>query len=471
MSHARESCGVFGIYGHCDAAELCYLGIFALQHRGQESAGIASSDGQRITCHRGMGLVSRVFDKDTLGRLHNPMAIGHTRYSTTGSSLPINTQPVVAEYSQGQIAIAHNGNLINAPLLRRTYEAHGSIFHTTSDTEVIIHLLAKPDHVIKPDPLAHVLNHVQGAFSLVIMLPDRVIAARDPHGIRPLAIGRMGTGTYCVASETCAFDIVGAQYIRDVEPGEIVELDHRGITSRYFCQPGQVTPAHCVFELVYFADPASLVFGQNVHTTRLKLGRQLAIEQPAKADVVISVPDSGRCPAMGFSQQSGLPYARGFVRSHYVGRTFIEPSQEMRDISVKMKLNVIRESVKDKRVVVVDDSIVRGTTTRIKMRSLREAGAKEIHLRIACPPVRRPCYYGVDFPSSDELLAHDRTVEQIAQFLAVDSLGYLSQEGMLSCMDQPADHFCAACFSGQYCVAVDPQVSKYSMERNQLHMF
>jgi len=468
---AKDSCGVFGIYGHGDAVELCHLGIFALQHRGQEAAGIASSNGQSLRCHKATGLVSQVFNQQILEQLHNPMAIGHVRYSTTGSSRQVNAQPIVAEFSQGQIAIAHNGNLINAPLLRRYFEAQGHIFLTTCDTEVIIHLLAKPSHVVKSDPLGHVLNHVQGAFCLVILLPDKVVAARDPHGIRPLALGRIGTGTYCVASETCSFDIVGATYMRDVQPGEIVELDHRGVTSRYFCEPGSVKPAHCIFELVYFADPSSYVFGQNVHTARFRMGQQLAKEDPVDADVVISVPDSGRCAALGYSEQSGLSYVRGFVRSHYVGRTFIEPVQQTRDLSVKMKLNVIRESVRDRRVVVVDDSIVRGTTTRGKMRALREAGAKEIHLRISSPPVAHPCFYGVDFPTSGELIAHNRTPRQIAEFLEVDSLAYLSLEGMLACMEQPADHFCTACFSGDYCVAVDPQVGKYSLERHQLHMF
>jgi len=475
MAVGKDSCGVFGIYGHPDAVELCRLGIFALQHRGQESAGIAASDGESIICHKSMGLVSQVFNEENLAKLRNPMAIGHVRYSTTGSSVPLNAQPIVAEYSQGQIAVAHNGNIVNAPLLRREYESHGHIFQTTTDTELIIVLLAKPEHVQKPDPLAHVLNHLQGAFSLGILVPGKVIAARDPYGIRPLCVATLD-GAYCVASETCAFDVIGAKYIRDVEPGEIVELDDRGLTSRYFALPAEreldpVKAAHCVFEHVYFADPASYVFGFNVHTTRFKLGQQLAREQPAHADVVLSVPDSGRCAALGYSDVSGLPYVRGFVRSHYVGRTFIEPSQQARDLSVKMKLNIIRESVSGRRVVVVDDSIVRGTTTRSKMRALRQAGATEIHLRISSPPVRYPCYYGVDFPTSTELLAHNRTVEQIAEFLEVDSLGYISPDGMLGCMELPPERFCDACFRGKYPVPIDTQVDKFSFERRQLYMF
>jgi amidophosphoribosyltransferase len=474
MAVGKDSCGVFGIY-HPEAAELAYLGIFALQHRGQESAGIASSDGRSITCHKAMGLVGQVFNGEIIGKLHNPMAIAHTRYSTTGSSVPVNAQPLVAEYSQGQIAIAHNGNLINAPLLRRTYEQRGHIFHTTCDSEVIIHLLAKPEHAALPDPLGHVLSDLQGSFSLVILVPGKVIAARDPFGIRPLCLGQLD-GYYCVASETCAFDVIGAKYVRDVAPGEIIEIDSQGYRARFFVTPEQreaegLKPAHCIFEHVYFADPASYVFGFNVHTTRFKLGQQLAREHPADADCVISVPDSGRCAAMGFSNISHIPYVRGFVRSHYVGRTFIQPSQQMRDLSVKMKLNVIRESVMGRRVVVVDDSIVRGTTTRGKMRALREKGAREIHLRISSPPIRWPCYFGVDFPTTKELIAFDRSVEEIARFLEVDSLGYISVEGLLGCMELPADHFCTACFSGNYPIPVDPQVGKFSLERKQLHMF
>jgi amidophosphoribosyltransferase len=474
MAIGKDSCGVFGIV-HPKAAELTYLGIFALQHRGQESAGIATTDGEIITCHKDMGLVGQVFNHETIAKLKNPMAIGHVRYSTTGSSNHFNAQPLLAEYSQGQVAIAHNGNIVNAPLLRHHFEQQGHIFHTTSDTEVIFHLLARPEHIAKDDSLGHVLGHLQGSFSLVILIPGKVIAARDSFGVRPLCLGNID-GSYCVASETCAFDVIGAKYIRDVEPGEIIEIDEKGYKSRYFVSPEQrvaegMKPAHCVFEHVYFADPASQVFGFNVHLTRYKLGKQLAKEHPVEADVVISVPDSGRCAAMGFSEFSGIRYSRGFVRSHYVGRTFIQPTQQLRDLSVKMKLNVIRPAVEGKRVVVVDDSIVRGTTTRGKMRALRQAGAKEIHLRISSPPIRWPCYYGVDFPTSKELIAYERTVDEIRKFLEVDSLGYLSPEGMLSCMELPADHFCTACFAGKYPMPVDPQVGKFSMERRQLNLF
>lgn len=470
MPEKKDNCGVFGI-AHPDAVELTYLGIFALQHRGQESAGIASADEDSIICYKNMGLVSQVFNEEILKRLKNPYAIGHVRYSTTGSSIPTNAQPLVAEYSQGQIAIAHNGNIINAKLLRNQYEQNGHIFHTTSDTELIIHLLADPDHIGLPDPLGHVLRHLQGAFSLVILKPGQIIAARDPLGIRPLCIGKID-GHWCVASESCAFDIIGATYVSDVEPGQIVVITNSSISSRYYIERELISkPAHCVFEHIYFADPASYVFGFNVHTTRISLGMQLAKEHPADADIVIAVPDSGRCAALGYSKQSGIPYARGFVRSHYVGRTFIQPSQKLRDLTVKMKLNPIKDCVKARRVVVVDDSIVRGTTTRGKMRALREAGAKEIHLRISSPPIRWPCYYGVDFPTKDELIAHNKTVEEIKDFLEVDSLGYLSLEGMLSCMKLPPDHFCTACFSGSYPIPIDRQIDKYSLERRQMHLF
>lgn len=475
MSFGKDKCGVVGVFGHPGAVELCHLGIFALQHRGQESAGIASSDGKSIICHKAMGLVNQVFDENILNKLRAPMAIGHVRYSTTGSSVPINAQPIVAEYSQGQVAVAHNGNIINAPLLRRDYEAHGHIFQTSSDTELIISLLANPNHVAQADPLGHVLGHLQGAFSLVMLVPGKVIAARDPYGIRPLCLGELN-GTYCVASETCAFDVMGAKYIGEVEPGQIVEMSDRGLSRRWFASPEErasepVAAAHCIFEHVYFSDPASYVFGYNVHMSRFRFGQQLAREQPAKADVVISVPDSGRCASLGYSEVSGLPYVRGFVKSHYVGRTFIQPSQKLRDLSVKMKLNVIRESVRGRRVVVVDDSIVRGTTTRSKMRALRDAGATQVHLRVSSPPVLHPCFYGVDFPTSQELIAHNRTIEQIAESVEVDSLGYISHEGMLSCMDLPADRFCTACFAGKYPVPIDPQVSKFALERRQLYMF
>ena len=473
MSEKREECGVFGIYGDLDAVQKTYFGLHSLQHRGQESAGIASTDGEYIRCYTGMGEVSRVFRKGRgfLEKLENPTAIGHVRYSTTGSSNPINAQPFLGEYSRGQVAVAHNGNLINASLLRDEYEAYGHIFKSTSDTEIIIHLLAKPSHVARHDPLGHVLNHLQGAYSLLFLFPNRIVAARDPYGIRPLCIGQTKAGAYCVASETCAFDMIEAQYVRDVEPGEIVTLDENGLSSHFFVDPGTVKPGHCMFEHVYFAKQSSIVFGESVHGVRRTCGEQLAREHPVEADVVIPVPDSGTSAAIGYANESGIPFDMGFVRSHYVGRTFLSPSQDMRDLGVKLKLAVIKEVVEGKRVVVVDDSVVRGTTTKGKIQSLRDAGAKEIHMRVACPPVANPCFYGVDFATKEELLANHRTLEAIKDYLDVDSLGYISLEGMLSCVALPDDHYCTACWSGHYKVPVNTIVNKFTMERHQMQLF
>ncbi|MHC4478436.1 MAG: amidophosphoribosyltransferase [Planctomycetota bacterium] len=469
----RENCGLFGIYGDPEAVAKTYLGLHSLQHRGQESAGIASSNGQSIQCHRGMGTVARVFRSGSglLEKLANPVAIGHVRYSTAGSSKPMNSQPLLTEYSRGQVAVAHNGNLVNASVLRDEYEAHGSIFKSTSDTEIITHLLAKPTHNSKPDPLAHVLNHLQGAYCLLFLFPDRIEAARDPYGVRPLCLGQTEKGACVVASETCAFDPVGARLIREVEPGEIVRLDEQGLHSRFFVKPGDVKPAHCIFEHIYFAKQNSHIFGENVHEFRKELGRRLAVEHPVEADVVIPVPDSGTSAAIGYAEQSAIPFDMGMVRSHYIGRTFISPEQKTRELEVKLKLAVVQETVGAKRVVLVDDSIVRGTTTRGKIRTLRQAGAKEIHMRVSCPPIRHPCFYGIDFPTKEELLANGRDLEQIRDFLEVDSVGYLSLEGLLSCASLPADHYCTACWSGKYRIPVDIALNKSSMERYQLLMF
>ena len=457
VSEKKESCGLFGIFGDVEAVQKTYFGLHSLQHRGQESAGIASSNTDIIHCHTGMGMIGRVFRSGSglLEKLANPIAIGHVRYSTTGSSKAINSQPLLAEYSRGQVAVAHNGNLVNSSLLRDEYEAHGSIFKSTCDTEIIIHLLAKPTHVAKPDPLAHVLNHLQGAYCLLFLFADRIEAARDPYGIRPLCIGQTEKGSFVVASETCAIDAIGAKFIREVEPGEIVRLDKDGLSSRFFVQPGTITPAHCIFEHIYFAKQNSVIFGENVHEFRKKIGRQLAREEPADADVVIPVPDSGTSSAIGYAEQSKLPFDMGLVRSHYIGRTFISPNQKLRELEVKLKLAVVREAVRDKRVVVVDDSIVRGTTTRGKIRTLRQAGAKQIHMRVSCPPIRFPCFYGVDFPTKEELLANNRNLEQIRDFLEVDSIGYQSLDGLLSCASLPKDHYCTACWTGKYPIPVD----------------
>ena len=473
ISEKKENCGLFGIFGDTEAVSKAYFGLHSLQHRGQESAGIASSDGKTLQCYTGMGTVRRVFrsGRDIFEKLSNPIAIGHVRYSTTGASRAANSQPLLAEYSRGQVAVAHNGNLINATRLRDEYEAYGSIFKSTGDTEVIIHLLAKPTHIGKLDTLAHVLSHLQGAYSLLFLFADHIEAARDPHGIRPLCIGQTETGAYVVASETCALDAIGAHFVREVEPGEIVRLDKDGLHSRFFVTPGTVTPAHCIFEHIYFAKQNSTFFGENVHEFRKKLGRQLAIEHPVDADVVIPVPDSGTSAAVGYAEQSKIPFDMGLVRSHYVGRTFISPDQKSRELEVKLKLAVINEVVKGKRVVVVDDSIVRGTTTRGKIRTIRQAGAKEIHMRVSCPPIRFPCFYGIDFPTKEELLANGRDLKQIAEFLEVDSVGYISLEGLLSCAMLPADHYCTACWSGKYRIPIETTAGKSTLERYQMHMF
>jgi amidophosphoribosyltransferase len=479
ISEKKEYCGLFGIFGDSDAAQKTYFGLHSLQHRGQESAGIASSDGSNLQCYTGMGTVRRVFrrGREVFDKLPGRAAIGHVRYSTSGASRPVNSQPLLAEYSQGQVAVAHNGNLINAARLRDEYEAYGSIFKCTADTEIITHLLAKPTHVSNPDPLAHVLNHLQGAYCLLFLFADRIEAARDPFGIRPLCIGQIPAersgqrGVYVVASETCGLDAVGAKFIREVEPGEIVRLDERGVSSRFFVTPGTVTPAHCIFEHVYFAKQNSTIFGENVHHFRKKLGGRLACEHPVDADVVVPVPDSGTSAAIGYAEQSGIPFDMGLVKSHYVGRTFISPDQKLRELEVKLKLAVVKEVIAGRRVVVVDDSIVRGTTTRGKIRTLRMAGAKEIHMRVSCPPIRFPCFYGIDFPTKGELLANNRNLEQIAEFLEVDSVGYISLEGMLSCAALPEDHYCTACWSGKYRIPIDVAVNKFTMERYQMNMF
>lgn len=460
----KHHCGLFGVFGHPDAAELTYLGIYAQQHRGQEAAGICSVRAGRIVRHAALGLVTQVFNEESIAALRSDFAIGHVRYSTTGSCSDVNCQPLLVQYGGGQVAVAHNGNLINALQLRHDREARGAIFQTTSDTEVILHLLASPEHADAPDPIASVLRTLQGAYCLLFIFPDRIEAARDPFGLRPLCIGRLESGAHIVASETCALDIVDAEYVRDVAPGEIVTLSKAGLTGRMFAPPGSVRRAHCIFEHVYFADPSSNVFGQNVHAFRVALGRRLAREAPADADLVIPVPNCARCAAIGYSDESGLPRERGFTTNHFSGRSFIMPTQHQRDLTVKMKLNVIRDAVRGKRLVVVEDSVVRGTTTRGKMGALRKAGAREIHLRVASPPIRHPCYFGIDFPDQNQLIATGRTIEEIRAYLEVDSLEYLSLEGMLACAGQAPGDYCTACFSGQYPMSVSEPLDKFSFE-------
>lgn len=455
MSEAKESCGLFGIYGCEDAAERVYYGLYSLQHRGEESAGIASTDGKDILYHKGMGLVNDVIKPPILKSLKNPIAIGHVRYSTVGSSNASNAQPLVVDYYKGKVAVAHNGQLTNAKRLREEFEANGSIFHTTSDTEIIVHLMAKPLNMMQKS-LSPVLSQLRGSFSLLFLTPEEMVGVRDPHGFRPLALGRLN-GNYVMASETCALDQVGAEYIRDVNPGEAVYIGKNGIRSEYYCPQRNVKPAFCIFELVYFSRPDSKVYGESVHLFRKKLGAKLVEESPVDADVVISVPEGGNSAAIGYSHASGIPFDRGFIRNHYVGRTFILPEQDRRHRIVELKLNALKETVKGKRVIVIDDSIVRGTTSKSRFGLLRKAGAKEIHARISCPPHRYPCYYGIDFQQKGELIAADHSLEEIRRFLDVDSLSYLSVDGMMSCTTQPKESFCNACFTSRYPIPVDEE--------------
>jgi len=468
-SDKKDKCGVFGVWGPPDSATRTYSALYAQQHRGQESAGIAVSDGRTLASHVGMGLVGDVFSPRTLESLTGKAAVGHNRYSTTGSSRSCNAQPLMQEFSGGQVAVGHNGNLVNAGLLRRGFEAQGHIFHTTTDTEVLIHLLAAPNHTDKADPLYHALQHLQGAYCFVLLYADRVEAVRDPWGWRPLVLGKTSDGFDCVASESVALDAIGAMLVREVEPGEIVRLDDSGVTSRRFAP--EVTPAQCVFEHVYFANPSSRLFGQTVQIVRERLGETLAREAPVEADCVIPMPDSGRSAAIGYARGSGLPYREGIVPNRYVGRTFIQPTQAQRNAAVQLKLNVVGDVVRDKRLVVVDDSIVRGTTTRGKMAQLRRAGAQEIHFRVSCPPIRHPCYFGIDFPDPAQLIANNRTVDEIAEYLGVDTLHFLSMDGMLGCMDQPPGHYCTACWSGKYRVDINHPISKLDLERYQARLF
>jgi len=446
----REECGVFGVADSDDAARLSYLGLYALQHRGQESAGIATLAEGRLFVEREMGHVAEVFNETRLSRLPGRAAIGHVRYSTAGASLLINAQPIVFATGRGPLALAHNGNLVNAREIRASLEASGALFTTTSDSEVILHLVARSKASTLPAALAEALQEVRGAYSIVILSREGIFAARDPNGIRPLSLG-IREASPVVASETCAFDLIEAKFERDVEPGEIVRLAHDGFSSHRFAFP-QSTP--CVFEHVYFARPDSTVFGKSVAATREAFGARLAKEHPAQADVVVPVPDSGMYAALGYARESGIPFALGMVRNHYVGRTFIEPKQAIRHFGVKVKLNPVRDVVAGKRIVLVDDSIVRGTTSKKIVRMLRDAGAKEVHVRVSSPPTVASCHYGIDTPTRRELIGANQTVEEIRRFIGADSLGYLSAEGMLEAFGRPARATCAACFTGIYPVEV-----------------
>lgn len=443
----HDECAVVGVYGHPEAAKLTYLSLYALQHRGQESTGIVSSDEREFHTEVGMGHVSDFFNEERLARLHGHLAIGHNRYSTTGSSSLRNAQPLAVDYARGSLAIAHNGNLINAHRLRAELEAYGSIFRSSSDTEVILHLVAQARAKELIDCIVEALQQVQGAYSLLLMSRNELIAVRDPYGFRPLCLGQLGDG-YVVASETCALDLIEATYLREVAPGELLRISKDGIQSYFPFAPAPLR--QCVFELIYFARPDSDMFGHNVHLIRKAFGRQLAREAPVAADVVIPVPDSGIPAALGYAEESGLPFDTGLIRNHYVGRTFIEPQQSIRHFGAKIKLNAIKRFLEGKRVVVVDDSIVRGTTSQKIVHMLRQAGAKEVHMRISSPPTTHPCLYGIDTPTHEELIAFRQSVEEIRDFLQADSLAYISLEGMMRAAQVGNQQYCSACFTGRY---------------------
>jgi amidophosphoribosyltransferase len=453
--HFHDHCGVFGVFGHPEAAKLAYLGLYALQHRGQESAGIVASDGLELHLHKAMGEVEEIFQPSVLAKLPGSLAIGHTRYSTAGDKALLNAQPIMIDCNKGKVALGHNGNLINAAEWRRRLEHKGSIFQTNSDTEVIVHLLARSSARNLSGALGDALNQVEGAYSLLVLTTDELIAVRDPRGFRPLVLGKMAAPpnsgfaeTWLVASETCAFDLLNAEYVREVEPGEMVRISRSGIESIRFGRPKQ--HQQCIFEHVYFSRPDSIIFGRSVNESREKLGRFLAREHPADADIVVPVPDSGVPAAVGYALESGIPFRMGLIRNHYIGRTFIEPSQEIRSFGVKLKLNPIRKVIEGQRVVLVDDSIVRGTTSRKIVRMVREAGAKEVHVRISCPPTVSPCYYGVDTPTREELIASSHTPEEIRNFLGADSLGYISLSALRRAVNDTRGDFCTACYTGNY---------------------
>ena len=455
-------CGIFGIYNHPEAARLAYLGIYALQHRGEESAGVVSSEGKKVKSHKGLGLVGDVFDEANIKGLSGYLAVGHNRYSTTGSTTAANIQPFLVNHKRSPMAIAHNGNFINTLPLRKLLEKEGAIFQSTMDSEIIAHLLTRSKKSDYRDSLVWALSKIEGSYSLVLMLGGFLVGARDPLGFRPLCLGKLD-GAYILASETCALDLIQAEYIRDIEPGEIVFIGKDGIES---IKPNAlVQHSLCIFEYIYFARPDSNIFGHNVYLVRKKLGTQLAREHPAEADFVMPIPDSGTYAALGFAKESGIAFEQGMIRNHYIGRTFIQPSQFLRDFRVKVKLNPIRDILENKRIVVVEDSIVRGTTSRIRIKALRKAGAKEVHMRVSCPPLRFPCFYGIDFPTKKELIASKHSVDWIRDFIGLDSLGYLSLEGLLNSMPLPATEFCTACFSGKYPIKPPSRLTKKILER------
>jgi amidophosphoribosyltransferase len=450
--HFHDECGVFGVFGHPEAANLAYLGLYALQHRGQESAGIVSSDGTELHVHRAMGEVEEIFQPSVLAQLPGSLAIGHTRYSTAGDKALLNAQPIMIDCNKGKVALGHNGNLTNAAEWRRKLEHRGSIFQTNSDTEVIVHLIARSQARNLSGAIGDALNQVEGAYSLLVLTQDELYAVRDPRGFRPLVLGKLTTPggfvSWLVASETCAFDLLNAQYVREIEPGEMVRISKSGIESIHFApeKPHQ----QCIFEHVYFSRPDSIIFGRSVNESREMLGRLLAQEHPVDADIVVPVPDSGVPAAVGYALESKIPFRMGLIRNHYIGRTFIEPSQAIRNFGVKLKLNPVRGLLEGKRVILVDDSIVRGTTSRKIVRMVREVGAKEVHVRISCPPTISPCYYGVDTPTREELIASSNSPEEICKFLGADSLGYVSLPALRRAVADTQGRFCTSCYTGNY---------------------
>ena len=457
----REECGIFGVYHHEDAAKLTYFGLYALQHRGQESAGIVVSDGNRVAAHKDMGLVPDIFDERILEQLSGHMALGHVRYSTTGSSLVVNAQPFTVKHSGHSLAIAHNGNFVNARSLRNRLEGQGSIFQTTMDSEIVLHLLARSLKRGLEQAVLEMAETLDGAYSMVLMTEDTMVAIRDRNGFRPLCLGRLNSG-WVVASETCALDLVEAEYVRDIEPGEVLVIGEEGLHSLHLPEKGRMS--QCIFELIYFARPDSSVFGENVYEFRKRQGRLLAEEYPLDADFVMPFPDSGSYAAIGYAQASGLPLEMGMIRNHYVGRTFIQPSQSMRDFGVRVKLNPVRELLQGRRVIIIEDSIIRGTTARTRIKTLRNAGAREIHMLVSCPPHCCPCPYGIDFSTRGELIAARKSVEEIRAFAGLDSLGYLSMDNLAAATSIPREDLCFACFDGNYPVPIREEVSKFSLE-------
>ena len=464
LDKLHEECGVVGVYGHPEAANLVYLGLYALQHRGQESAGIVASTHSKMHLELGMGLVADIFDPGRLLKLPGPLAIGHNRYSTAGKSELVNAQPCMINYAAGSLALAHNGNLVNAKAIRKELGSKGAIFQSTNDSEVIVHLMAQAKSENFVDRAAEALRQVSGAYSLVLMTENELLAARDPHGFRPLCLGKLD-GAYIIASETCVMDLIEAEFIREVEPGELILINENGLQS--FFPFKKVESKYCVFEHIYFARPDSFLFGEHVYAARKEMGRAMAQESPADADLIVPVPDSGVVSAMGFAEESGIPFEMGLIRNHYVGRTFIEPQSQIRNFGVKLKLNAVKNLISGKRLAIIDDSIVRGTTSRKIVKMLLEAGAKEVHLRISSPPILHSCFYGIDTPHKEELIAHTHSLEETRKYLGADSLQYLSIKKMLEVLQNGKNKFCSACFDGNYPVPITDHFST----TQQLNLF